>query len=108
MTEWNLDDYKTVTWGSLVVNWNFLNGRLISKCHLTCNDIDGIEIKHSVKCIFYGTHLRVEVQHHELGLLCPVPGAHSAHELGGAGADPPDHAPRAPGVQGDQVPDKLT
>merc|ERR1719234_2138843 len=35
MTEWNLDDYKTVTWDSLVVNWNFLNGRLISKCHLT-------------------------------------------------------------------------
>ena len=34
-----LDDYKTVTWDSLVVNWNFLNGRLISKCHLTCNVI---------------------------------------------------------------------
>lgn len=53
-------------------------------------------------------NLRVEVQHQELGLLCPVPGAHGAHELGGAGPDPPDHAPRAPGVQGDQVPDELT
>ena len=93
MTEWNLDDYKTVTWGSLVVNWNFLNGRLMSKCHLTCNEFDGKNIIHSVKCIFYGTYLRVEVQHQELCLLCPVPGAHSAHELGGAGADSPDHTP---------------
>lgn len=53
-------------------------------------------------------NLRVEVQHEQLGLLRPVPGAHGAHELGGAGADPPDHAPRAPGVQSHQVPDKLT
>ena len=52
MTEWNLDDYKTVTWGSLVVNWNFLNGRLISKCHLTYNEIEGEDIMPSVNCIF--------------------------------------------------------
>ena len=48
MTEWNLDDYKTVTWGSLVVNWNFLNGRLISKCHLTYNEIEGEDINHAL------------------------------------------------------------
>lgn len=53
-------------------------------------------------------NLRVEVQHKELSLLCPVPGADRAHQLGGAGPDPPDHAAGAPGVQGDQVPDELT
>ena len=53
-------------------------------------------------------HLRVKVQDEQLGLLGPVPGAHCAHQLGGARPDPPHHAARAAGVEGDQVSDELS
>ena len=53
-------------------------------------------------------HLCVKVQDEQLGLLRPVPGAHGAHQLGGARPYPPHHAAGTAGVEGDQVSDELS
>ncbi len=51
--------------------------------------------------------VHVEVQHHQLGLLGAVPGAHGAHQLGLVGADAPHHAAAAAALQRHQITDEV-